>query len=293
MIIGGSYAGLAAALALGRALRHVLIIDAGTPCNRMTPHSHNFLTRDGATPAELSGIAREQLVRYNTLTFYQGTAENAVRKPEGFEVTTQGGDIFSARKLIFATGLKDTMPDVTGFADCWGISILHCPYCHGFEVKGEPTAVWANGEAGYGFARLLSNWTNKLTLATGGPSGLSPSQHEKLQGSGIQIIEDKISAILHTGGKINQIVFESRAPLAVTVLYAKPAFEQKCVLPEKLGCQFSETGLLKTDAFQKTTVPGIWACGDNTASRSVAVAVSTGTVAGAAVNHELIEDAFS
>ena len=131
IIVVGSYSGLAAAMSLGRALRKVLIIDNGKPCNRQTPHSHNFLTQDGKTPEEISTVVKLQVEQYNTVQFFNGLATNAVRTNSGFEIHTDSGKIFAGRKLIFATGIKDLMPDIPGFAESWGISILHCPYCHG------------------------------------------------------------------------------------------------------------------------------------------------------------------
>src|SRR5690606_19368783 len=146
IIIGGSYAGLSAAMALGRSLRKVLIIDAGKPCNRQTPHSHNFITQDGKTPAEISSIARAQVAQYETVTFLSGFAVEGKKTNSGFEIKTEKGEIFESKKLILATGVKDIMSEIPGFAECWGISVIHCPYCHGYEVRNEKTGILANGD---------------------------------------------------------------------------------------------------------------------------------------------------
>ncbi|HEX2627711.1 MAG TPA: FAD-dependent oxidoreductase, partial [Chitinophagaceae bacterium] len=132
IIIGGSYSGLAAALALGRALKKVLVIDSGQPCNSPTPHSHNFITQDGKTPKEISTLARKQVEKYNTVKFIEGLAISGTKTVTGFEIQTDSTKIFEAKKLIFATGIKDIMPSIKGHAECWGISIIHCPYCHGY-----------------------------------------------------------------------------------------------------------------------------------------------------------------
>ena len=166
IIIGGSYSGLAAAMALGRALRRVLIIDSGKPCNRQTPYSHNFLTQDGKTPKEISTLAKHQVEQYETVQFFNGLATNGEKTQNGFEIHTELGKQFAARKLIFATGVKDLMPHIPGFTESWGISILHCPYCHGYEVKHEKTGILGNGNYGYEFSALISNWTKDLTLYT-------------------------------------------------------------------------------------------------------------------------------
>src|SRR4051812_6593031 len=166
VIIGGSYAGLAAAMSMGRALRNVLIIDSGEPCNRQTPHSHNFLTQDGKTPKEIATLARQQVEMYNTVRFFNGLATNGAKIENGFEIQVTPGETFRAKKLIFATGIKDMMPDMEGYAECWGISVLHCPYCHGYEVRNERTGILGNGEYGFEFSKVISNWTKDLTLFT-------------------------------------------------------------------------------------------------------------------------------
>src|SRR5690554_5033007 len=121
IIIGGSYAGLSSAMTLGRSLRNVLVIDSGLPCNRQTPHSHNFLTQDGKTPQEISTLAQKQVEKYESVKFYKGLATTGLKSENGFEITTDTKEIFTAKKLIFATGLKDLMPDIKGFAKSWGI----------------------------------------------------------------------------------------------------------------------------------------------------------------------------
>ena len=176
IIVGGSYSGLAAGMALGRSLRRVLIIDSGKPCNRQTPHSHNFITQDGKTPKEIATLAKQQVEKYETVTFFNGLATNGVKTKEGFEIQTASGETFFAKKIIFATGIKDIMADIEGYADCWGISVLHCPYCHGYEVRNEITGILGNGEYGFEFSGLISNWTKKLTLFTNGKSTLTTEQ---------------------------------------------------------------------------------------------------------------------
>jgi len=292
IIIGGNYSGLAAAMALGRALRDVLIIDSGKPCNKQTPHSHNFLTQDGNTPKEISGTAKLQVLNYDTIKFQNGIAINATKEDFGFAVKTDSKEIFKAKKLIFATGLKDIFPKIEGFSECWGISILHCPYCHGYEVKNEETGIIANGEAGFEYARLISNWTKKLTIFTNGEATFTKDQTEKLSSKNIQIIEKEILKVNHFEGKVESLEFADNSKSEVKAIYARPHFEQHCKISLELGCEITEQGLLKVDAFQKTTIKNVYACGDNCAMRSLAFAVSTGTMAGVVANKELIEEEF-
>ncbi|HOY12493.1 MAG TPA: NAD(P)/FAD-dependent oxidoreductase [Saprospiraceae bacterium] len=293
IIIGGSYAGLSAALALGRALRKVLIIDSGLPCNRQTPHSHNFLTQDGKTPKEISTIAKQQLEQYQTVKFYNGLAVSGIQKEDGFEIICQNGEKFTAKKLIFATGVKDKMPEIPGFAECWGISVIHCPYCHGYEVKGEITGIIANGNFAAHYAQLINHWTKDLTVFTNGTSTLTPEQEAKIELHNIQIIEKEINYLKHENGLVEQIFFKDKTSMSMKAIYSRPDFEQHCKIPEMLGCELTEQGFLKVDMFQKTNVPNVFACGDNTSPmRSVANAVATGSMAGVVVNNLMIEAEF-
>lgn len=293
IIIGGSYSGLSAAMSLGRALRQVLVIDSGLPCNRQTPHSHNFITQDGEKPAVISAKAKLQVQVYKTVQFYTGLAVKAINKDKGFEITTENEAVFTSRKIVFATGVKDLLPDVAGFAECWGISVIHCPYCHGYEVKNEKTAILANGEIGFEYAKLISNWTKDVRLCTNGKSGLTPEQLQILKNHNISVVEDEIDSFEHNQGYISNIVFKNGKKVDVKAVYARPPFEQHCTLPQDLGCEINEQGLLKVDMMQKTNVPGIYASGDcTTQMRSVAMAVSTGSFAGAVLNKELIDEDF-
>src|SRR3954463_10721703 len=189
IIVGGSYAGLAAGMALGRALRKVLIIDSDNPCNKQTPHSHNFLTNDGKTPGEIRSIAKQQVSMYNTVELLSGLATSAKKVEDSFEVKVETDEIFTTKKLVFATGIKDVTPDIPGFRECWGISVLHCPYCHGYEVRQQKTGILANGDPGFEMSSLISNWTNDLTLYTNQHSTLTAPQGKKLQKHDIDIVE--------------------------------------------------------------------------------------------------------
>lgn len=294
IVVGGSYSGLSAAMALGRAMRQVLIIDSDKPCNRQTPHSHNFLTQDGKTPKEIAIIAREQVKKYETIKFYSGLATNANPTGNGFEVRIESGEIFTGRKLIFATGIRDIMPNINGYAECWGISVLHCPYCHGYEVRNEVTGILGNGEYGFEFSSLISNWTQELTLYTNGLSTLTAGQTERMKKNKIKIVEKEIEKLDHRNGYLQNVIFKDGTTAPIRALYARNPFEQHCIIPQVIGCELSDEGYLQVDAFQKTTVPGIFACGDNTSRmRTVANAVATGTTAGMMVNREITFEDFN
>jgi len=292
IVIGGSYSGLSAAMALGRSLRRTLIIDGGKPCNRQTPHSHNFITHDGKTPREIADAAREQVLRYDTVSIVDGTVSSVVKRGEGF-VVNAGDSVFEAKKVILATGVKDVMPDIEGFADCWGISVIHCPYCHGYEVRNTKTGILGNGDYGFEFSGLISNWTSDLTLYTNGKATLSTAHRAILSMRGIEIVEKEIKALEHHHGHLQKIIFDDGTAAGLQTLYAKSPFVQHCLIPEMLGCAMTD-GYIAVDSLQRTSVPGVFACGDNASRmRTVANAVGSGTTAGMTANKEFVLERFS
>lgn len=293
IIAGGSYAGLSAAMALGRARRQVLIVDSGKPCNRQTPHSHNFLTQDGATPASIAATAKAQVLQYPGIHFKEGEVTSATPTTEGFTVTTATGEQFAAQKLLFATGVKDEMPAIKGFAESWGISVIHCPYCHGYEVKETPTGILANGDDAFEYVKMIRNWTSQLTIFTNGPSTLTAEQLEKIHKHRIDVNEKEIAEIIHAGGQIKELLFKDGSTFALNALYHKPAFRQHCTVPEALGCELTPAGHIVVNEFQASTVPGVYVAGDaTTAFRAVSMSVAAGTLAGAMISRELIISKF-
>lgn len=293
IVVGGSYSGLSAAMALGRSLKKTLVIDNGKPCNKQTPYSHNFLTNDGKKPAEIAKVAKEQVEFYKTVKFFNGTAINGEKTASGFAILTSSGQIFRSSKLIFATGIRDMLPGIDGLAACWGISALHCPYCHGYEVRGEQTGIVGNGKDGYELASLISNWTNDLTLFTNGRSVITDDQIKKLENHRIKIVEKTISKLEHLNGYLRHLLFTDGTTAPVKTIYVRSPFRQVSQLPETLGCVLSEEGYIQVDSFQATSVPGVYACGDNTTkTRTVANAVAQGTNAGMTASKQLIAEQF-
>lgn len=293
IIIGGSYSGLAAGMALGRALKQVLIIDSGKPCNAQTPHSHNFLTQDGNTPSGISILGKQQVEKYDTVKFFNGSASKGNKIEKGFEIITETGEIFKASKLIFATGIKDMMPKIDGFSESWGISVIHCPYCHGYEVRNTKTGILGNGDYAYELSKMISNWTADLTIYTNGKATFTTEQVAKLQEHHIQIIQKEIEKLDHIKGHIQNIVFTDDTKSPLNALYSPRPFIQHCNISESLGCTMTEEGYIKINSFQETSIEGIYACGDNTTRmRTVANAVAMGTAAGMAASKKLILDEF-
>lgn len=294
IIIGGSYAGLSAAMALCRSLRNVLIIDSGKPCNQQTPHSHNFLTQDGETPHTIAQKAKEQVLSYSSVTFIKDSVSDVKKLDGSFLVLTELEKKYASKKLIIASGIKDIMPDIDGFSSCWGISVIHCPYCHGYEVRNKKTGILANGEIAFHYAKLLINLTKELTIFTNGNPNFTDEQLKGFAKHKIAIIDTKLVLIGHTDGYLNQLIFEDNSKLELDAVYSRTLFEQNKEIVSSLGLALTDNGFIKVDTQQKTNVEGVFACGDNSSPmRSVAAAVASGNMAGAMVNHQLVDEEFN
>lgn len=294
IIVGGSFAGLSAALALGRSLRTVLVIDSGNPCNKNAPYAHNFITQDGRPPMEIAAEAHRQLVAYPTVSTLSGLVEDVLPKGDFFEVLTDDGLSFISRKILFATGVTDLIPLTPGFAECWGTTILHCPYCHGFENTGRRTAVIGNGDMGFEMAKTIRQWCPQgLTLYTNGTSTLSPEEVFALNHKDIKVIENEIDEIEQHDGLIKAIIFKDTEPDYPEVIYTQLPFRQQCPIPEKLGLEMTEKSFIQVSKCMESSMPGVFAAGDCLSLfRSIAHAVSQGNKVGALINKCLIDEFF-
>lgn len=293
IIIGGSSSGLSAAMALGRSQRKVLVIDSGKPCNRHTPHSHNFLTNDGKTPSQIAKAAKHEVLAYPTVNFLSDKVTDAEKSNNYFKVYTESGKNITTQKLLFATGVTDELPLIDNFEDCWGITVVHCPYCHGYEARNKKTAIFGNGEIANHYAALLLQLTKDITIYTNGPADFNDEQKAKFEQHKITVVEDKIIKIKQSKGQVEAIILTDGRACTTEIIYYRPISKQHTPLAEKLGCELDETGYLKVDFLQRTTIEGIYAAGDcTTPMRSVATAVATGNKAGAAINSDMAFAAF-
>lgn len=293
VIVGGSSAGLSAALILGRSLREVVVIDDQKPCNRFTRASHGFLTRDGTPPSEMLRIAHEQLERYPSIKIKQATALHIEKVTGGFEIVSSDDSSLQTRMILLATGLHDELPPLPGIERLWGKSVFHCPYCDGYEVKGKAVAVYGADEASLHQVMMLRNLTENLILCTGGAWKPSEPQREKLTRFGIPVVEQRIAAIESSGDQIQSIRFVDGTSIDCDALFIRPKTTHRSSFAYDLGCKVNEQHIVQVDIRGRTTVEGVYAAGDlSSPMRSVAIAVAQGAAAGYGINADLIERDF-
>ena len=294
IIIGGSYAGLSAAIVLGRALKQVLIIDSGHPCNSQSLYAHNFITQDGEMPSTIAAKAKEQVLKYRNLKFIRDKVKKVQKDKEKFFVETNRSERFSAKKILFATGVKDIMPEIPGFKECWGISILNCPNCHAYEISNTRIGIFANGELAYEIVKVISNWSKRLTVFTNGKSRLTQQQKIKIEEKNIPLIDQEIISFDHKEGRVKNIISRNNNSYHIDAIFTQVPFMAATEIPERdLGCKMNDNGLIQIDLFQRTTVYGIYAAGDNSsAERSISVATASGATAGTCINNEITEEQF-
>lgn len=287
IVVGGSYAGMAAALQLARARQKVLVMDNGQRRNRFAASSHGFLSQDGNTPGAIADTARQQLLAYPNLQWQTATAQYAARQAKQFVVTTDQGERYQARHLVLATGVVDEMPALTGVAERWGKSVFHCPYCHGYELNSGRIGVLAVGEISLHQATMLPDW-GRVTLFTNDTFTPDNAQRQDLQRRGVAIENTPVECITNTA----TVVLQDGRKIEQDGLFTVCTTHLASPLAEQLGCAIEQgpTGpFIQTDATQATNVPGVFACGDAVRpAGNVALAVGDGTMAGAAAHRSLI-----
>ncbi|NYT68718.1 NAD(P)/FAD-dependent oxidoreductase [Pusillimonas noertemannii] len=287
IIIGGSYAGMAAALQLVRARRPVLVIDAGERRNRFASHSHGFLSHDGTDAGEIALNARSQLQTYPALTWLDGRAEAVTGQFDDFTVLTANGQTCQGRRVLFATGVADQLPPVPGIAERWGKTVFHCPYCHGYELGRGRIGVIATGPMSVHQAELLTEWGD-VTLLANGTIDIDAQARQTLLARGVFIEEAGIARV-HRDADVQ--LSDGRG-LSFAGLFVASRCEPASELAAESGCALEETPIglqVRTDEAKQTTVPGIFACGDLArAPHSVSFAVADGVMAGIQLHRSLV-----
>jgi thioredoxin reductase len=302
VVVGAGSAGLSAALVLGRSRRRTLVLDGGEPRNAPSSGVHSFFSRDGILPAELLRIGREQLELYRSVEVRRARATGAAGEDGGFEVTLDDGSTVEARKLVLASGVVDELPETPGFRELWGRGVYHCPYCHGWEVRDRPLAVYARGEEAIERATLIRNWSRDLVVLSDGPSGLDAAGLERLASLGVPVKEARISRLASADARAEhgkdgpvRVLFEDGVEISYAGLFYMPTMRQRSGLAESLGCEFVEAGpvsVVGSDPLtRETTVPGVYVAGDagNPIHQAI-LAASTGASAGAFANNALTRE---
>ncbi len=295
IIVGGGPAGLSAALILGRAHRKTLVLDEGQGRNAPAEAVHNLFLNDGIHPQELRRTGREQLADYQSVEVRDAVVESAGPREYGFELGLADGRRVQCRRLLLATGLADDLPPIEGVEQLWGKAAFHCPYCHGFEVSGKPIAAIGDGMDRAHLALHLGRFTDDLVLCTDGPANLPDVARSALGGAGIPVREEKIARLVGQDGKLEAVEFDSGDRLARDAVFVKTVLRQHSQLPAQLGCVGFSDGTVEIDEFGRTSVPSVYAAGDMcrraTLPRppgAVSLAASSGMVAGAAIDQELV-----
>ncbi|OAE58505.1 thioredoxin reductase [Achromobacter xylosoxidans] len=291
IIIGGSFAGLSAAMQLARARRQVLLVDAARPRNRHAAHAHGFLGQDGVPPQEIVANARAQLARYPTVAFLDGEAIQALAQDGGFAVVMAGGEQVRGARLILATGMRDELPPLPGLQARWGQTVLHCPYCHGFEVAGEPLGVLAAHPMSVHQAMLLPDW-GPTTYFTQGQFEPSPEDARHLAARGVHVERTPVVALLGEAPALTGVVLDDGREVPLRALFVASRVHMASPLAGQLGCEFDEGPLgpvIRVDDMKQTTVPGVFAAGDaSTPMSNATLASASGVMAGVCAHRSLV-----
>lgn len=287
IIVGGSYAGLAAGLPLARARRNILVIDAGQRRNRYAEHSHGFLTQDGTPAADIAARGRAQLMAYRTVDWLDAKVANVVAADDGFRVDVEGMAPREARRIVLATGVSDQLPEVPGLAERWGRHVFHCPYCHGYELNEGRIGVLASSALAMHVALMLPDW-GTTTLFLNGAFEPDAEQLQALAARGVRVERSRVQRI---EGRLD-LVLQGGHVVKLDGLFATPRISPASPIAATLGCDMDEGPMgrtVRTDAMKATSVAGVYACGDVARpGGSVSLAVGDGAIAGAAAHQSLI-----
>ena len=293
VVVGGGAAGLGGALMLGRSRRSVLVVDSGEPRNAPASGVHGFLTRDGMDPAELLRVGREEVRGYGAEVI-DGRVASAETVDGGFTVTLEDGRRVGARRLLVTTGLVDELPDVAGVRERWGRDVLHCPYCHGWEVRDQPIGVLASGPVAVHQALLFRQLTEDLTLFLHTAPEPTDEEAEQLAARGITVVEGEVASLEVHEDRLTGVRLQNGEVIPRSAVVVGPRFAARAGMLAGLGLGTTThpSGLgeyVESDALGLTAVPGVWVAGNVTdPTAQVLASANAGVMAGAAINADLI-----
>jgi thioredoxin reductase len=288
VVVGGGAAGLNAALVLVRARRRVAVVDAGDPRNAPAAHMHGFLSRDGTAPGELLAAGRAEVAGYGG-----ELVEDRVARIDGaFAVHLAGGRTLHARRLLVATGLRDELPDVPGLSERWARDVLHCPYCHGYEVRDRPIGVLSGlaPAPALHLGLLLPEWSADVAFFPH-RNELTPDEREQLVARGVHVVDGLVTGLAVEDGALRGVELADGRVVPRAALFVGPRFVPRNELLVGLGCDTGDDGWVRTDPTGRTSVPGVWAAGNVVDPRAqVITAAGMGSLAAIALNADLVND---
>lgn len=296
-IIGGGAAGLSAALVLTRARRRVVVVDAGQPRNAPAAHMQGFLGSDGLPPSSLLAAGRHEVAGYGG-HLLDGRATDVRRVPahgahdRPFAVGLADGGVLHARRVLVTTGLRDDVPDIPGVRERWGRDLLHCPYCHGYEVRDQPLGVLGGPDA-LAHAHLVRQWSDDVVyFADGGQ--LTVDQRQRLVARAIGIVDEPVTRLVIAADRITGVEVATGRVVPRTAIFVRPRFVPHDELLTGLGSATHPDGWVVTDPTGRTSVPGVWAAGNAANPRAqVITAAGEGSAAAIAINNDLVEEDIS
>ncbi|SFC65204.1 Thioredoxin reductase [Nocardioides terrae] len=300
VVVGGGAAGLSAALVLTRARRGVAVVDAGQPRNAPAAHMQGFLGSDGLAPTELLAAGRAEVTRYGgqlvsgTVASITACPRTSAHDRRGFEVVLADGSALRARRVLVTTGLRDDIPDTPGVQERWGRDLLHCPYCHGYEVRDQPLGVLAGGpvfiEDALAHAHLIRQWSDDVVFFANGGS-LTVAQREQLVARAIGLVETPVARLVVEDGRLSGVELEGGQVVPRTAVFVRPQFVPNDTLLTGLGCETGQNHWVTVDATGRTSVPGVWAAGNAVNPRAqVITAAGEGSAAAIAINNDLVDE---
>jgi thioredoxin reductase len=291
IIIGGGFAGLSAAMQLARARRRVTVLDTGQPRNRFASHSHGFLAQDGRPGSDILADARRQLLAYETVTFHDARAERLDGQRDAFSVVAGDGRRFDARRVLLATGFEDRLPAVPGLAERWGKTVLHCPYCHGYEVGGGPVGVLARTADAARFAAVVADWGN-VTLFTNDVPEPDDGALAVLAERNVKLRPGRVTAVADGPDGMLSVETGPGIPTLVKALFVMPEARVRSAIPADRGLKLKEIpigNILHTDDTGQTSLPGLYAAGDIAlGAANISLASANGVKTGVFLHHSLI-----
>jgi thioredoxin reductase len=289
VIIGGGAAGLSAALVLSRARRTVLVVDAGQPRNAPAAHMHGFLSRDGMVPGDLLTVGQAEVQGYGG-EIVQDAVARVGQSEGGFEVELRSGVRVTARRLLVATGLRDELPDVGGLRERWARDVLHCPYCHGYEVHGQQLGVLGDSPGSVRYAQIVRQWSDDVVFFV--PTGtLTAEDREQLLARAIGIVEGNVAQVVVKDDRLHGVALDDGTLVRRDALFVPPRFVPNNDILLDLGCDLDENGWVRIDLSGQTTTPAVWAAGNVSNPRAqVITAAGEGSAAAIAINADLVDE---